>query len=91
MRRNSRWPKVISAFAVGLGAGAALGVLFAPMSGEDTREYLSSTAQDGVDEVVASGKTVARRVRKHMTVAADLANEVAETAEGAYREARNAS
>jgi gas vesicle protein len=91
MRRNSRWPQVISAFAVGLGAGAALGVLFAPMSGEDTRDYISSTAQDGVDEVIASGRKVARRVRKQVAEATDFANDVAETAEGAFREARNAS
>jgi gas vesicle protein len=91
MRRNGSWPQVISAFAVGLGAGAALGVLFAPQSGEDTRDYISSSAQEGVDDVIASGRKVARRVRKHVADATDFANDVAETAEGAFREARNAS
>jgi gas vesicle protein len=91
MRRNSNWPQMISAFAVGLGAGAALGMLFAPMSGEDTRDYIGSTAQEGVDDVIASGKKVVRRVRKHVADATDFANDVAETAEGAFREARNAS
>ena len=37
IRRRNAWPQVFSAFAIGLGAGAALGVLFAPQSGEDTR------------------------------------------------------
>ncbi len=91
MRRNSNWPQVISAFAVGVGAGAALGMLFAPLSGEDTRDYIRSTAQDGVDDVIAGGKKVARRVRKHVADATDFANDVAETAEGAFRDARNAS
>jgi len=91
MRRNSNWPQMISAFAVGLGAGAALGMLFAPMSGEDTRDYIGNAAQEGVDDVIASGKKVARRVRKHVADATDFANDVAETAEGAFREARNAS
>jgi gas vesicle protein len=90
MSRN-RWPQVVSAFAIGLGAGAALGVLFAPQSGEDTRDYLRGTAQDSVDEAIASGKKAARRVRKHIGEATEFANDVAETAEGAFRDARKAA
>jgi gas vesicle protein len=91
MSRNSRWPQMVSAFAIGLGAGAALGVLFAPQSGDDTRDYLRDSAQDGVDQVISRGKNVARRVRKQVGEAADFVNDVAETAEGAYRDARNTS
>jgi len=91
IHRRNTWPQVVSAFAIGLGAGAALGVLFAPQSGEDTRELLRGTAQDGIDEAVGRGKTVVRRVRKNMEDAKDFVNEVADTAEGAFREARNAS
>jgi gas vesicle protein len=90
MSRN-KWPQVVSAFAIGLGAGAALGVLFAPQSGEDTRDSLRGTAQDSVDEAVASGKNVARRVRKHIGDATEFAHGVAETARGAFRDARIAS
>ena len=39
----------VSYFLVGLGVGALMGVLFAPKSGEDTREYLSKRADDGRD------------------------------------------
>jgi gas vesicle protein len=91
IRRRNAWPQVVSAFAIGLGAGAALGVLFAPQSGEDTRELLRGTAQDGIDEAVDRGKTVVRRVRKNMGDAKDFVNEVADSAESAFREARNAS
>jgi gas vesicle protein len=35
----------VSVFLVGLGIGALVGILFAPKSGEDTREYLSSKAE----------------------------------------------
>ena len=35
---------VDSAFAIGAGIGAAIGILFAPKSGEDTREFLRSSA-----------------------------------------------
>ena len=39
----------VSYFLVGLGVGALMGVLFAPKSGEDTREYLSKRADEGRD------------------------------------------
>lgn len=37
----------VSFFLVGLGIGALVGILFAPKSGEDTREYLSGKADEG--------------------------------------------
>jgi len=39
----------VSFFLVGLGIGALVGILFAPKSGEETREYLSSKAEEGRD------------------------------------------
>lgn len=36
----------MKSFLFGLGLGIGLGVLFAPMSGEDTRENLSERASD---------------------------------------------
>jgi gas vesicle protein len=90
-RHRNRWSQVISAFAIGLGAGVALGVLFAPQSGEDTREYLHDTAQDTVDEAVSRGKTVIRRARKNLNDAREFVNDVADTAEGAFRDSRSAT
>src|SRR5215469_10466652 len=37
----------VSYFLVGLGVGALMGVLFAPKSGEETRDYLAKRADDG--------------------------------------------
>ena len=90
MVRNT-WPQAVSAFAIGLGAGAALGLLFAPQSGADTREYLRDRAQEGADDAVAHGKRAARRVRKHAGEAIDFANDVAETAQAAFHDTRKAS
>jgi gas vesicle protein len=39
----------VSFFIVGLGIGALIGILFAPKSGEETREYLTSKADEGRD------------------------------------------
>lgn len=36
----------VSFFIVGLGVGALLGILFAPKSGEETREYLLDRADE---------------------------------------------
>ena len=91
IRRRNAWPQVVSAFAIGLGAGAALGLLFAPRSGEETRELLRDTTQDTIDDAVDRGKTVMRRVRKNVGDAKDFVNEVADTAQGAFREARSTS
>jgi gas vesicle protein len=37
----------VSFFLVGLGIGALVGILFAPKSGEETRDYLTSKADEG--------------------------------------------
>jgi gas vesicle protein len=39
----------LSFFLVGLGIGSLIGILFAPQSGEETRDYLASKADEGRD------------------------------------------
>ena len=79
----------VSYFLVGLGAGALMGVLFAPKSGEDTREYLAKRADDGrefaqkkakelrerADELIERGKDVASRKRESLSAAVDAGRE----------------
>jgi len=89
VRNRNQWPKIASAFAIGLGAGAALGLLFAPQTGEDTRGNIRDAAQDGVNEAVARGRSVARRARKGVEDARDFVNEVADSAGSAFHDARN--
>ena len=79
----------VSYFLVGLGVGALMGVLFAPKSGEDTREYLAKRADDGrefaqkkakelrerADELIERGKDVAWRKRESLSAAVDAGRE----------------
>src|ERR1700723_3755174 len=100
MGRN-RWPETISAFMIEIGVGAALGVLFAPQSGEDTRDYLIGTAQDGLDQAVgtardgidrvtSTGRKWARRAQQTVDDARSQVQEAAEQGEKAFRQAKNA-
>jgi len=45
----------LSFFFLGLGLGVAVGVLFAPKSGAETREFIRSKAGEGVDYVKTRG------------------------------------
>ena len=45
-------------FLAGLGIGALVGILFAPQSGEQTRELLSGKAEEGRDYLVQKGREV---------------------------------
>jgi gas vesicle protein len=43
-------------FLIGLGIGVGIGLLFAPLSGEDTREWLSETAEDRIRRFRRQGR-----------------------------------
>lgn len=75
----------VSYFLVGLGVGTLLGILFAPKSGEETREYLRDKADEGkeyaqrkarelrerADEIVDRGKDAVRHQKENVTSAID--------------------
>jgi gas vesicle protein len=51
----------VSFFVAGVGIGAAVALLFAPQSGEETRKQIKEKAQDGSDFVVAKGKEIRKQ------------------------------
>jgi gas vesicle protein len=83
-----------SYFAFGLGLGVAIGVLFAPKSGEETRDYIRSKADEGKEylrrrsddlrgqatEMVDRGKAAVGRQRDQLSAAVEAGKQ-------AYREA----
>jgi gas vesicle protein len=46
----------VSYFFLGLGLGVAAGILFAPKSGAETREFLRNKAEEGTDYVKRRGE-----------------------------------
>lgn len=81
-------------FFLGLGLGVAVGVLFAPKSGAETREYLRERAEEGTDYVkrrandlrdsaadaLDKSKESLRRQKENLSAAVDAGKQ-------AYREA----
>ncbi len=81
-------------FAFGLGLGLAVGVLFAPKSGEETREFIRSKADEGreylrrrsedvrdqANDLIERGKTAVRSQRDHLSAAVEAGKQ-------AYRDA----
>ena len=65
----------VSYFMVGLGIGALVGILFAPKSGEETREFLSKKAEEGKEYA----QRKARELRERAEDLLERSKEVART------------
>ncbi|MBV8207340.1 MAG: YtxH domain-containing protein [Acidobacteria bacterium] len=57
----------MKAFLFGLGLGCGLGILFAPMSGEQTRRNLADRANDLADTARETTDQIRDRVRSGMS------------------------
>lgn len=69
---------LLIAFAAGAVVGAAIALLYAPASGEETREYLGRKARQGTDkaaETARQGREVLERQRNNLVNAFDRARE----------------
>ena len=69
---------VLLAFMVGALSGAAAALLFAPASGEETREYLGQKAREGrarARDAVDQGREVYEHQRETVTSAVDRGRE----------------
>jgi gas vesicle protein len=87
---QNNWSNKFATFAVGAGVGALLALLFAPSSGEETRDYLSGTLKKGLNDAASTGKRWTRRAQdKVEDVKVNVAGAV-EAGGKAYRTARDA-
>jgi len=79
----------VSYFLVGLGIGSLIGILLAPKSGEETREYLSQKAKEGneyaqkkarelrerAEDLVERGKEMLTQKKEQIESAVDVGRE----------------
>jgi gas vesicle protein len=84
------WSGKFITFAVGLGIGAAVGLLFAPAAGKKTRHYITRSAKQGLDDATSAGERWSRSAQETVEdVKANVAG-VVEAGQKAYRSARDA-
>ena len=57
----------------GVGIGAAVGLLYAPQSGRQTRKLISRAAEDGADFVAARSREIRRQAEDAFERGKDLA------------------
>jgi gas vesicle protein len=88
----------ITYFLAGLGVGTLIGILFAPRSGEETRDYLGQKAVEGREFVARKGREAREQAGEYIekgkeTVARQKSNVQAafEAGKQAYREATGES
>lgn len=62
-------------FLVGGFIGAAVALLFAPQSGEETRTFLQDKAQEGKEYVTEKGQQVKDQVRTYVNQGKEVARE----------------
>lgn len=75
---NDNSGSVLIAFVVGAMTGAAVALLFAPASGEETREYLGQRAREGRDkarEAMDQGRDYYQRQRENVVTAVERGRE----------------
>src|ERR1700731_3729273 len=82
----------ISFFLVGLGIGALIGILFAPKSGEETREYLAEKADEGKEyaqrkarELRERAEDLIERSKEIMSKQKDSLSSAVEAGKDAYQ------
>ncbi len=77
-------------FLAGLGVGAVIGVLYAPRSGEETRQVLRSKAEEGRDFVRNRAQKAREQAEDWVDRGRDVLNQQKEQFRAAYEAGRQA-
>ncbi len=77
-------------FLTGLGIGAAIGVLYAPKSGRETRETLINKAEEGRDLVTERAKRAREQANEWVDKGREVLNQQKEQIKSAYDAGRQA-
>jgi gas vesicle protein len=90
MANNDNGASVLMAFIAGAAVGAAVALLFAPATGEETREYLGQRAREGREraaEAARQGRDLVNRQRENVNTAFDRARQQFQTGPGEEQDA----
>src|ERR1700722_20272762 len=85
----TKWQGTASGLLIGVGVGVALGILLAPKSGKDTRDQIVGTVRDGLEEAMAKGQELTRRVQQTLEDVRERVKDAADAGEKAYRDAKS--
>src|SRR6202167_6659416 len=77
-------------FLAGLGVGAAVGVLYAPRSGDETRDVLRSKAQEGSERARQTARRAREQANDWVDRGRDVLNQQKEQFRSAYEAGRQA-
>ncbi len=80
----------LSAFLLGLGVGVGIGMLFAPKSGQETRDMLRNKAGEGTDYIRQRGTEFKQTASEWMDKGRDALNRQKETLADAVQAGRQA-
>src|SRR5579872_532405 len=80
----------LSAFLLGLGVGVGIGMLFAPKSGQETRDMLRSKAGEGTDYLKQRGTEFKQSATEWVDKGRDTLNRQKDTLADAVQAGRQA-
>jgi gas vesicle protein len=80
--------KFWAVFTVGVAAGAAVALIYAPQSGEKTRRQLRRGLEDAGDYIKDTAENVGDHAEKYIRRGKDVVGDIAESASNALNTAR---
>jgi gas vesicle protein len=80
--------KVWAAFMVGVAAGAAVALLYAPQTGEKTRRQLRRNLEDAGDYIKDAADTVSDHAEKYVKRGRNIVEDVVDSASNAVTAAK---
>lgn len=83
--------KFWAVFAVGVAAGAAVALIYAPQSGAKTRKQLRRGIEDAGDYLKDAADSLSDRAEKYVKRGKDIVDDVVDTASSAVSAAKKAT